>query len=269
MSEILLLISKYNTAFTFVLGSIVTIIVGYTFYKIALPDVKLAYDSTNEIVLDKNLLFMKEEMHLGEHLINKLVKTTVYFWNSGNKTIREDDLVKEDVIRIEFSNKVNIYSAAIVFTEEPTNGFNIKKIEENFIELEFKFFEPKSGIRVEILHDDEMAKASIKGKVIELKEGIQDYKTLINRKISIFFDKVGLACIYVSSWASSLLIVIILYYLSNKLKNSMITELAVVIIYPIIPLLIMPRFRKGLTKSKNHPLYLDKKVQLEIPLKNN
>lgn len=112
------------------------------------------------------------EMKYRNEKVKTLTVTKIAIWNSGNTTIRKEDVVQTEKLRIVVPGSYNILDFEIIQTNEPTNEFILtrdKDISESINEviLEFNYVDRKQGCVIQILHDNpDYSVLSLKGKII-------------------------------------------------------------------------------------------------------
>ncbi|MHB8065438.1 MAG: hypothetical protein ACYDG2_22965, partial [Ruminiclostridium sp.] len=184
--------ARYQGISLFILGSIITFILTYVSIKYSLKNSMLTFESSSDLLIDRNNLIISNDLNVTykDMQIDKLVRTIIYFWNNGNKAIRKEDLVNDNILRINIDDNMQVYSCNILKNTDDSNGFEAK-INDNKIIFGFNYLEPRNGIKLELFHDNELFDPKIIGKVIDLKGDITNSKKRINSKMNFIFDQFG------------------------------------------------------------------------------
>ena len=251
---IFLFLGNYQNLLYFVMG----ILVSYVFYKLSIKGATLIYDSSSDVIINKDTERMPEgiEIQYNEEFVSKLVRTYVFLWNNGNRAVRRDDLVNSDKLRVEFNGVVQIYSIKIVKNSDKSNGFQLKQ-SNDAIELDFDYLERRSGVKIEILHNQESPRIVMKGKIIDIKEGIKNSKDLINTKINSFSDIVSFLTMYFTAFASGFGMLLLATLVYSKIAKLDFIMFIGFFLLGIIPAVVSPILLKKFARSKKHPSYLD------------
>ncbi len=251
----ILLYDKYQGFLYFFLG----IVSSYVFFLLSLKGARVVYDSINDMIINKETQIMPADIDIlyNNKMISKLARTNIYIWNSGYKAVRKDDLVNKDNIRIVFNKEAQIYSAKIIKNNDESNGFSVNLTDSNIIELDFDYMERKSGVKIEVLHNDQSSSFIVKGKIIGMRQGIRRSKNLINGKINSLRDICTILAMYIVAAITGFMIVALTMLIYSKLGNSNIIMTIGIFLSWIIPAILSPLFLKSYTRSKNHPDYLD------------
>jgi hypothetical protein len=250
--------SRYQGIATFILGAIISSILTFISVKLTSKNSKLTYESGNEVIIDRNNLAMPNELNLfykNEQIV-KLVRTVMYFWNSGNKTIRKEDLENGDKLRIELPNDTKIYSYKILKNTDKSNNFELY-LDKNNILIYFNHLEPENGVKLEILHNNESISAKISGKVIELKGDITNSKDRIYTKLASLFDFVGFIGSFCGAWGIGVSFFIVCTLIYQKVYKSDYLLILGFLGSTIISMIIAPVILKLNKKGRTHPAKLD------------
>jgi len=249
----------YQSLAYFILGSIITFIASFIFYKLSLQRSKLTYYTVDSTLIDKESQLIPNEFKIvnGDDELSKLVRTNIYLWNSGNKSIRKEDLVDKDRLRIELKKDLKIYSYNIAKNTDFSNGMAIDYISDNVIYLCLDYLEPRDGVRIEILHDNESSNAKMRGKVIGARGGIMYSDDLVNTKLDTIFDIGNIIFLYVILLSISFIILVLFIYLYNSISNNPWFIIFGILLYALFPALMSPFLLKRFIKSKKYPVKLD------------
>lgn len=105
--------------------------------------------------------------------VPRIIKTTIIIWNSGTKTIDGVNIVKNDPLRLEFSDEEEIIAATILKRTKEVNEFEITSSSEqrNVLNIDFEYLDPKDGVSIEILHTDVRRYPVFKGSIKGMPKG--------------------------------------------------------------------------------------------------
>lgn len=161
-------------------GVIISLIVSYIFYKRALPHPRLAFQRRSSRFPDKGTVLPSEvEIVFRGKSIPHVMKTSAAIWNCGNTTIKSDQIVDTDPLRISFSPDTEVLDASILSTTRRVNEFKVQKKvgPPNEVECTFDYLDPNDGVIVNVLHTgDENVK--ILGTIRQMPKGVMDLKEL-------------------------------------------------------------------------------------------
>ena len=84
--------------------------------------------------------------------VSRLTSSTVWIWNAGKKTLREEDLTARDPLRLHFSG--SILNVKIRRTSRPVAQMSAARSENDSqtVLLGFEFLDPSDGLVVQVLH---------------------------------------------------------------------------------------------------------------------
>jgi hypothetical protein len=195
--------------------------------------------------------------------VNRVIRTIVILWNSGNKTIFGSNIVEKDPLRIEVSPDEEIIAYNIVKKTNDVNEITLEKNGKNSLNIKFNYLDANDGATIEIFHTDDELFPDIKGTIIGLpngaiinKNGIdistmpEVYRRLFSKKmhfITSFFGFIGILLFIFSripkyrEFTDSLLL------LGNSLETLYYVVLVLGIIYTFIPMLLL------FLSSRKHP----------------
>jgi hypothetical protein len=122
---------------------------------------------TNEVLAQEVVIFYKNERVLN------LVKSNLTMWNSGNQTIRHEDIVASSPILITLSPDDKVLNASIIKLSLPQNGISIETRSEREVVVDFLYLEPMQGFTIEILHS--VAVVRLTGTIMGMRQGITKF----------------------------------------------------------------------------------------------
>lgn len=130
----------------------------------------------------------KLEVKYNDQRVDKLTLTKVAFWNSGRETIRKEDVVQRDPIKITTKEDLLIYDHKII-SSNPKNNFTLERINDQTINIYFDYMDHFQGIIINIYHNGQKSDdIQLEGTIIgarKLDTGIR--KKYILQKVT-FID---------------------------------------------------------------------------------
>jgi hypothetical protein len=107
--------------------------------------------------------------------IERLSRSLIVFWNSGEKTILDDDIVATDPLRLIFSEDGFVLSATILKKSRDVTQCNVEidNAHPNQVKIKFLFLDSGDGAVIEVLHTSQKTRPKIQGTVRGLPHGIQ------------------------------------------------------------------------------------------------
>ncbi len=159
------------------LGVIVGVFLGgvisSTFYFVGRERARPFYTSRSLRIIETNPVPGLEDMDIvfDGQSVPRLTKTLVTIWNAGRKTMRGEDVVDDDPIRLMFDGKVlrtrvlRSTRGVIQFSAEP-GGYG-----PNSVMCTFDFLDRRDGARIEILHTGTRNPPVLEGTIKGIPEG--------------------------------------------------------------------------------------------------
>jgi hypothetical protein len=164
----------------------------------------------SELPSDKVRIFFEGQQ------VDKLIKTNIIFWNSGRAAIRGSDIVAVDPIRIIFEPGSKILSIQINKMNNISNSIHLSKSEDfpDQVIMKFDYLNPEDGINMEILHNSARNEVKLVGRVIGLKNGIQNNSPKSDFSILyIFYSRQTFLMKYLSAVAAlTFILSMLLFY---------------------------------------------------------
>ena len=105
--------------------------------------------------------------------VPRLTSSTVWVWNAGKKTVRGEDIVAEDPLRLNFDGEVlnvqirKVSRKAVQITADPSRETG------KTVHCGFKFLDPGDGGVLEVLHTGSAEAPECTGTIIGLPRGPQ------------------------------------------------------------------------------------------------
>jgi hypothetical protein len=106
------------------------------------------------------------EIRCDGKIIPRVTKTTLSFWNSGNRTIRQQDLPKGDPLRISFPKGTEVIELEVLNMTTPANMAHVVDIKDDGAVPGFEFLDPKQGFAFEVLHTALADEVKVEGTII-------------------------------------------------------------------------------------------------------
>ncbi|QSX07240.1 hypothetical protein JYG23_07820 [Sedimentibacter sp. zth1] len=155
-------------------------IISFIFYKKSISIAKPVFQYSNQNIIDISNNDKEENLkvYYSEYNIKRLNKTHIYFWNSGNKTIKGEDIVKTEGLKIVFEDKNGrILLAKVLKYSRKVCDFNVMVSSDDRREISFNFdfLDPNDGVVIEVLHTFEKSKFNFTGIIKSIPDGIQNY----------------------------------------------------------------------------------------------
>ena len=94
---------------------------------------------SNSIVSINQKRVKKLEVLFDNKPVDNTVITCISIWNSGNKTIRKEDIASRGPLTIVTNNGSEILDAYIIYESDPTYCFNISTVSNNSVVLDFEY----------------------------------------------------------------------------------------------------------------------------------
>ncbi|WP_242144929.1 MULTISPECIES: hypothetical protein [unclassified Bacillus cereus group] len=262
--------SFFNQGWVGSLIGIIGILIAIVTYRKSKIGQRLVYQSSAIKIIGKNRNTPEEiQIYFRGNEVPRVIKTNLVIWNSGNETIKSSHVTKEDPLRIQIEESESIISYRILKETRHTNKVKLVLDKQNVLLFNFDYLDPNDGVRVEILHTDDINPVVLKGTVIGMKQDIKSWNTErgVKKNTGIFtfikkswVTKMAFAMTFLSG---ALLIFMPLtywffpdaYYELNRLfkgKSSDITRVFFFvfgIVYMSIPLYILSLKRKRFPKK--------------------
>lgn len=168
----------FNQGWVGSLIGLVGIVIAIITYRKSKIGQRLVYQSSSTRIIGRNQN-TPEEIQIFFHgkEVPRVIKTSLVIWNSGNETIKNSHVTKEDPLRIQFEESESIISYRILKETRRTNKVNFVLDQKNKLLFNFNYLDPNDGVRVEILHTDDKNSVEFKGTVIGMKQDIKSWNT--------------------------------------------------------------------------------------------
>lgn len=108
--------------------------------------------------------------------IPRLTRSLVVFWNSGDKTLLDADIVNSDPLCLAIGEDGEILSISLLKSSRDVNEISITRspINKHEAYLHFAFLDSRDGAVVEILHTSETRTPSLTGTLRGLPKGMKN-----------------------------------------------------------------------------------------------
>ncbi|KRF39813.1 hypothetical protein [Paenibacillus sp. Soil787] len=114
--------------------------------------------------------------------VPRLTKSYIVLWNSGTSTVNGNDNIKDDRLRLEFSEGTQILRTNIIKENRRINKLSVQLDTEcsNLVNVDFDFLDPNDGAVIELLHTDQKKYPHIKGTIKGIPKGVTDRGRMID-----------------------------------------------------------------------------------------
>lgn len=160
-----------------ILGAI-SLVAAIYFYLRSKRVSRLAYQIDElSIVGSAQAAFPNElEIRYAGTLVPRVTATRLVLWNAGNVTLRGDQVVASDPLRLELPESSMILSAAIVRSTREANAAHLVW-DERSVTVTFDYFDPNDGVTIEVYHSGGRQALKCVGTLRGLPSGPSNYGT--------------------------------------------------------------------------------------------
>lgn len=193
------ILSYLNLSWVSVVITLITFIIAialavFLYFK-AKQKKGLSYYISNNLLIDRSNTENPDQIEiffLGTK-VDKLYKTLIYIWNSGNQIIKKNELNTKDPFRLEIENNKEILSIKIIKSTRDVIDFNTySENSVNFHKVNFDYLDPNDGAVIEVLHNGSIDDLKLKGTVM----GISKIKNTESNKENFFIKAVNESLIF-------------------------------------------------------------------------
>ena len=120
-------------------------------------------------------------------VVQRVTKSYIFIWNDGEKTIKGENIVRSDHLRIQLMEPgARILQAKIVKRSRDVNQFACE-VSPTLTQalLDFVFLDPRDGAAIEIIHTGSKSKLLVTGTIVEIPKGIKEFSSQ-----SVLFESV-------------------------------------------------------------------------------
>jgi hypothetical protein len=160
----------------------------------------LSYYISNDLLIDRANTEKPDqiEIYFSGTKVDKLYKTLIYIWNSGNQTIKKDELNTKDHLRVNIESEV--LSIKIIKVTREVIDFNVNHDQENTnYKVNFDYLDQGDGAVIEVLHSGSIDDLKLQGTVM----GISNIKNTESRTDNFFTKAVNESFILNSTLVSN------------------------------------------------------------------
>jgi hypothetical protein len=139
--------------------------------------------------------------------IPHITKTYIAVWNAGNTTLRGEQIVASDSLRISTSSYSSILDASIFSTSREINGFMLssKEHDSNEIGYQFDFCDPGDGFVVTLFHTGN-SEVILKGTIRGMPRGALNLGDLFRTTITRFNQAFAFGCLAITMFVGGYII---------------------------------------------------------------
>jgi hypothetical protein len=128
-------------------------------------------DRTGQALPDQiTVLFRKKK-------VERLTKTHIILWNSGKATVKGENIVGDDPLRLQFDKDAEVLSVRVVTVTRNSIKFaaNINPDASNEVLCSFDYLDEQDGATVEVLHTGEERYPEVLGSIRGIPKGLLDW----------------------------------------------------------------------------------------------
>ncbi len=155
---------------------LISLIVAFILYRASRVRPQLVYQyKTLRLLWRKEQALPEDVVNLyRDKKVERLTKTHIILWNSGNATVNGENIVADDPLRFEFGESGEVLSASVVrFTRESSKfAVDINPHSPNEVIFRFDYLDAGDGAVVELLHTAEEARPTVNGSIRGIPKGI-------------------------------------------------------------------------------------------------
>lgn len=128
----------------------------------------IAYQRDGDIIVgDTDEPFDPIEISFEKRQVPRVSGSEVIIWNRGKRTIRGNDIVTEDPLRIEFPADTRALRVSLIKTSRDVNKFvaGLNSDAPHIVNIHFDYLDPGDGAYIRVLHTGSDYLAPIKGTI--------------------------------------------------------------------------------------------------------
>jgi hypothetical protein len=157
-------------------AGILGIVAAFYFYRMSVRRPRLAFQVDEVTVVGGPAATFPEdvEIRFAGSAVPQVTATRITLWNSGNRTLRGNEIVSADPLRLEISETQVILRAEVVRITRTVNGVDTSPQSKVFhaINIEFDFLDPGDGATIEVFHSDAEGRLACQGTLRGLTKGV-------------------------------------------------------------------------------------------------
>ncbi len=176
--------SMFRPEWLNLLIALISLFLAYFFYRKSRSEAKLYYETRTRHLIGGSKKILPDEVRISFKGLEvpRLSSSHIIFWNAGRVTIRQDDIVQSDPVRIVFSDRTLVLRSRVVSSTRAVIAFAAKINPEQAHEIlcTFDYLDGGDGAVVEILHTDEKRFPLVCGTIRGIPEGLKDHGPKLN-----------------------------------------------------------------------------------------
>jgi len=135
------------------IGIVISAIIAIGIYFKSRKKKKLKWVDFRSPFIAKNILKIEGlKITYKDQIVSDLILTRIILENSGNETIKREDIATMEPLKIIVKNPCNIMEFIDIEQTEKANNFKLELIDDNNIKIDFEYIEPKNKVIIPILH---------------------------------------------------------------------------------------------------------------------
>jgi hypothetical protein len=174
---------------------IIGIFLAIYFYIKSKRKTQISYIVQSTQLLGRSRSVLPEEVSIlyGGDLITNLINANFIFWNSGNTSIKHDDVVPGSPIVIALAQNSHPLKASLLKCSLPQNGIFLRAMSGEDTEISFTYLDPRHGFNIELLYEGEVSAPTVSGTIIGMPQGLN--RVYLERQTNkrSYFETVGMA----------------------------------------------------------------------------
>ena len=155
------------------------LVLGFIFYAKSQRRARLGYQYDEVTLLGgKDAAFPTEiEVRFNGIEVPQVTACRVFLWNSGQRTIRGEDIVARDPCRIQLESGTQVLKQTILRETRSVNGVRTDCSSQmpHVITITFDFLDPNDGFTLEVLHSGPRKELRVAGTIKGIPKGITNH----------------------------------------------------------------------------------------------
>lgn len=187
---------------------------------------------SNYLIRKKKTEFEKLSITYGGQQIEDLCVSKFTIWNSGNRTLNNNDMVEDKELTISVLDNSKILDAELIAYSEETNKFYVEVINEHTVKIYFEYVDKKEGVVIQIIHTGTNDAIQIDCKI----KGGKQIKNIVNETVPKNIGKLISKEIIEKFTLISIGIPVVLFFILSIFCVLSIfnTDLQTILLFPII-----------------------------------
>jgi hypothetical protein len=108
--------------------------------------------------------------------VQRVTQSLVWIWREGRGTIRAEDIVAADPIKLSVPDGEHVLDADVLAQSKDTNGASVEVETDDVgtnVGVSFEYLDPRQGVLIEVLHTAESpTEISVSGTIMGIPKGI-------------------------------------------------------------------------------------------------